>query len=74
LLAVANSADKDAAKEAVAQLSEMGHHPISLAVYDRQKLFRKAEFEHGRHMLNCYMHSCKEVVILILCFVIDFIM
>ena len=60
LLAVANSGDTDAAKEAVEKLSKLGHHPISLAVYNRQKIFRKDTFEFRQHMLCCWMHSFKE--------------
>jgi len=63
LLAVANSEDMAAAKEAIAKLSEMGHHPINLAVYNRQKIFRKDEFEFRQHMLCCWMHSFKEVAL-----------
>ena len=63
LLAVANSEDIDAAKEAVAKLSDMGHHPVELAVYNRQKIFRKDDFKFRQHVLCCWMHSFKEVAL-----------
>ena len=63
LLALAHGSDESAAEKAVADLSELGHHPVKLAVFNRRDLFRSLEsFKYTNRVLNCWMHSWKEVV------------
>ena len=61
LLAAAHGDDKIASKMALAKLDALGHHPVSLAVYDRPKLFRAPEFKHSDRVMTDVMHSWKEV-------------